>query len=219
MAVRFTPELDADVLRALGFLPTSPDGVVPDGVVTVTGDRFAKSWERRPTEAFEGYHQLWPSFSRDFDAFRDHLVDAGRPEPTIVECELRYTNPASAEEGWHRHGQLERLLLRWLGQELAGGFLPGPDEVAANATFVLPGRHHQGSGSLTISLHSVNGEGPEPLSGMTLSATGKVTGDVTAARAFFDSAFEWIVRGYASLAPPMPEDLRPRTGLLRRARR
>lgn len=214
MAVRFSPEFDAGALRALGPVPASHDGVV-----TVSADRFAKCWERRPAEPFEGYHRLWPSFSRDFDAFRHRIVDMGRPAPSIAECELRYTNPANAEESWHRHGQLERLLLRWLGQELAGGFLPGPDDVAANATFALSGGHHQGSGTLTIALQSVNGEGPDPLVGMTLSAAGKVTGDVDEAQAFFDSAFEWIVRGYASLAPPTPEEVRPRTGLLRRARR
>lgn len=215
MAVRFSPELDADAVAACSPAPTSQDG----GTLTLGRDRFAKAWARGPNEAFEGYEQLWPSFWRDLEAVRGRIVASGRPEPVLVECELRYTNPINAEETWHRHGQLERLLLRWLGQEMAGGFLPGPDDVVANATFTLPGARHKGSGTLTISLQSVNGEGPGPLMGMTLSAVGKVQGDLAGARAFFDSAFEWIVRGFASLAPPMPEEVRPRSGLIRRARR
>lgn len=208
---------DSNVTMAVTFAPgrcathvadRSPDRVA---ATVATGDVFSMSWSRRAGEAFRGYDELWSSFADALSEFLRSLPPDG-PRPSITGCRLSYLNPVTAEEGWHHRYQLERLLLQWLGRELSGEFLPRPDDLTANATFRFPEDSGGGpAGTLTITLESIPHEGPEPLTGMTLCASGAVQGPGLApAKAFFDTAFEWVVRGFASLAPTGLDEHRPR---------
>lgn len=187
------------------------------GDMSVSADQVTRSWWRQPNEAFARYDVLWPSFARELADLTDRLEAAGHVPAPISACELSYLNPVTAEEDWHRHGQLEQVLLRWLGTEVAGEHLPAPDDVVANATFRFDPQMQRSGGTLTVTLESIAHEGPEPLMGMTLRAQGVVEGPgLGPAGAFFDTAFEWIIRGYASLAPLSPEQPRLRLRAPRR---
>jgi hypothetical protein len=200
MAVRFSPALPASATDALGRRFEGRGSTLECGA-----NRLARSWQRQPGEPFVGYDELWPAFSADHASWAGVVRDCGIEVPDITECELAYANPMTVEESWQRHGRLERLLVNWLGRHLSGEYLPPPEGVVTDATFRMPGRG-RAAGTLTVSLETIAHEGPEPLVGTTLTARSAVDGaGLGAAKAFFDEAFEWIVRGYASLAPLEPD--------------
>jgi hypothetical protein len=213
MAVSFSPELPAAAVAALGRRDEARGGE-PEVSDRVLG----RSWGRRPHDAYEGYDDLWPTLAADFSELTSWCAANGVPEPSVTGCELTYTNPVMAGEGWQQHGQLERLVVQWLGQQLAGDFLPSPADVVAGANFQFPAGRGGVAGTLTVTLRAMSGEGPEPLMGLTLSARGAVEGPgLEEAKAFFDNAFEWVVRACASLVPVAPQARRRAPALVRRA--
>lgn len=194
MAVRYcATDATASGLRAL----EPPPGV------TVEPDqhRLTRSWDRRAGDPFPSLDSLWSRFAQDLDLFDEACRGRGVQEPTVERCELSYVNAVTAEEEWVRRRHLERVLIRALRQELGGDFLPPAAGVTAETTFAVHASDGLHAGQLCITVSSVTSEVPNPLLGLSLTASGPVavTGRDGVAQ-FFDAAFEWIVRGFASVA-------------------
>lgn len=174
------------------------------GAVADPGEnRFSMGWERRPHDPYRSYGDCWPPFAEEVSALQQASTDAGADAPVFSACELSYVNPVTFEEHGPRQGRLERLLLRWLLPDPGDGWLPRPDQVLTDTTFPMTGRADGAPGRLSVRMHALWTETSEPLYGMTLSAhCGVHSPRLDALGAAFDVAFEWIVRGYATLGDP-----------------
>lgn len=168
-------------------------------------NRFSMGWERGRHEAFPSYDDCWPAFAEEVGGLQQAFAAAGAGDPTFSDCELTYANPVTFEEQLPHQGRLERLLVRWLVPDAGDGWLPPPDGIVADATFPMskgggvPGR-------LSVRMQAVSTETSEQLFGMTLSAQCVVASSrLDALGAAFDVAFDWIVRGYATLGDPVDE--------------
>jgi hypothetical protein len=178
------------------------------GVADAGENRFSLGWERRPHEPFASYGDCWPALAEDLVALQQVFVvtgaGTGAVGPIFSACELSYVNPVTFEEHGQRHGRLERLLVRWLLPEPGDGWLPAPDHLVTCATFPMTQTADGAPGQLSVQMRSMPGETPEPVFGMTLSANCAVhSARLDALEAAFDVAFEWIVRGYATLGEPL----------------
>jgi hypothetical protein len=200
MTAHRTPLEDLLVSRlvmAVGFQGASPSTAASPWWAT-------RCWPRPAHQGFAPYDELWPEFARDLAALGKLRPDDGRPLP-VSECELVYVNPVTPVEQWPHSSRLERLLLGWFGDGAGGDLLPQPDQVVADAHFALP--HHGAAppGTMTISMQWVSAESAHPMVGLTFSARSPVPdGELDSVRSFFDSAFEWIVRGFAAVAESSP---------------
>ena len=177
-----------------------------------------RAWPRAPHHSFPDYDSLWPQFAADLDDVAEQCTENGRLPPAAAECELRFVNPVTPVEPWPRTSRLERLLLHWFADTAADGLLPTPEFAVADAHFSMPPRGKAPPGRMTIEMRWMSIEGPEPVVGMTLSARSRaLDGELGAARAFFDNAFEWIVRGFAAVSESTPVGA-PEPGALQRVR-
>ena len=200
MAVRVDPgtPLSADIVAR--WQSDRPDDAVADA-----GDnRLSGTWARQPREPFPANADCWPAFAADLRALQGAYRHAEAQEPTFSECELVYVNPVTFEEQWPRHSRLERLLVRWLVPEPGDGWLSAPEGIVADATFPMRPGADGAPGRLCVRMNALSTETSEQLFGMTLSAHCIVdSADVTALEAAFDVAFDWVVRGYATLGDPV----------------
>lgn len=165
--------------------------------------RFARAWPRLPHQGFPSYEESWPQFASEFERFQRALVADSEAEPVVDECELSYLNAVTPEDEWSGRSMLERLVVEWLTHNAYDGLLPPPEQVVTDTRFRIRDRSGRSGGHLSVAVHSLPGEGPTPMTAVTLSARGHVRGEgLDGAQAFFDTAFDWIVRGFASLASP-----------------
>ncbi len=183
-----------------------PEGTTPGAVAReLDARRFAHSWSRVPFEGFPDYESVWLAFAEDYAQIERAVIARGCDILLIEECELCYVNVVTPEERWARRSHLERLFADRLRQCPYDTFLPSPDEVVSDTRFRIPGADGRPAGTLSVTVHSLAAEGgTTPMTGITLSARGRVkSATLGGVKAFFDVAFEWIVRGYASLASPL----------------
>ena len=166
-------------------------------------NRFSMTWDRQPHEPFPSYQDCWPTFAEGMDGLQRAFADTGAGAPTFSDCELTYTNPVTFEEQWPRQSRLERLLLRWLVPEAGDGWLPAPEGIVADTSFPMTRGRDGAPGRLCVRMQSVATETSEQLFGMTLSAHCVVgSTDLVVLENAFDVAFDWIVRGFATLGDP-----------------
>jgi hypothetical protein len=169
------------------------------GHLEVTPERLSVRWLRLPHDAYPSYDDIWPIFADDLRAFRGFASSPGLAEAPMTTCELTYVNPVSPGEDWKRRGPLERMLMQWAGVDPGETLLPVPDDIQADTRYKISGHGGAPVGRLSVSVHSVWVEAPEPMVLVTLSAQGHpVGGGTKGVKEFFDTGFEWIVRGFAS---------------------
>ena len=173
----------------------------PDcGALHVTPERLSVSWTRQPHDGFASYDRIWPVFADDLENFEAFVRTQGLRHFPVGGCELTYVNPIAPGEDWRRRGVLERLLMQWARIDPTETLLPTPDEVESGTRYRIPGQDGAAVGRLFVTVHSVWLETPEPMILVTLSARGRPVGEGTeGAKVFFDTGFEWIVRGFAAV--------------------
>lgn len=197
-AIRSWQELvEADTIEGLHQRRETPN-------TETDGTRFAVTWPRLPNTGFPSYQEMWPEFRGAFDRLQQSAIDGGATAPLVDECELSYLNAITPEEQWSRHMPLEHFLVQWFSQNPYDTFLPSPDEVLTDTRFRIRDGKGRAMGTLSVNVHSLAGEGGVPMMAATISAHGRVHArKLDGAEAFFHTAFDWIVRGFASLASPL----------------
>jgi hypothetical protein len=178
-----------------------PQLLGPDcGALDVTPDRLRVSWARQLHDGFASYDDIWPVFADDLEYFEAFVRAQGLGHFPVGSCELTYVNPIAPGEDWRRRGVLERLLMQWARIDPTETLLPTPDEVESGTRYRIPGQDGAAVGRLFVTVHSVWLETPEPMILVRLSARGRPVGEGTeGTKMFFDTGFEWIVRGFAAV--------------------
>lgn len=167
------------------------------GIVQVQRDRFLHNWKKvQPGDEYPRYKTVIELFRERLDAFEAFLKEhsLGSLEPR--QYELTYVNHIPKGEGFTGLREIGRILPDY---DWRAGlrFLPEPESVNWRTAFALPdrtGRVHatiRSASRLTDSL---------PLLLLELTARG-MPKDTTrdAMWSWFETAHEWIVRGFADL--------------------
>jgi len=189
--------------RMTGVLPSPSVWFVADGrneLLQVQRDRFTRNWAKQSgDESYPSFDALWPKFASDFTSLSSFLEIEKFGTPSVTQCELTYVNPIKAGAGWSNHGELDKVLAPWSGQQ-SEPFLPYPDDAQVAMRYTIPDDDGIPVGRLYVKVDSVISPEQEPVILMTLSARGRPLGPgLEGAKGFLDLAHEWIVRGFTSL--------------------
>jgi uncharacterized protein (TIGR04255 family) len=159
-------------------------------------DRFYFNWRCRGDdyprypyviEKFENVSKIVKSFFSEFEI--------GELKP--MEYELNYTNHIPLGQGWETIEDLSNVFKDFTWSKNANRFLPRPEGVAWNTSFQIPNE----KGILSVKLNqATRQEDKVRIIVFELTVRGNVDllGDIPA-RQFFDTAHEWIVRGFTDL--------------------
>jgi uncharacterized protein (TIGR04255 family) len=168
------------------------------GIIQVQRDRFLHNWrETRPEDAYPRYHRVIEMFREHLSTFRVFLEenDLGKIKP--LQYELTYINHVMQGEGWNTISDLGEVFPNHNWQDRENGFLPLPDNINWQTSFVMPNR----AGRLHTRIqNAVRLKDKHPLLRFELTARG--IGEYSTLDMmwnWFDLAHEWIVLGFAEL--------------------
>jgi uncharacterized protein (TIGR04255 family) len=162
-------------------------------------DRFYFNWRRRE-DVYPRYTHVITSFERVLNSVEEFFNEFKLGELKPIEYELAYVNQIQKGQGWNTIDDLPKIFSDFVWGKTTGRFLPNPVNVAWQADFPLP----QKRGHLTVNLKQATRTADKvPLLVFELATRG--SGESTskgAMREWFDTAHEWIVRGFTDLTTP-----------------
>lgn len=204
--------------QEIGTLSASPQlrswFLVEDGtqLIQVQSDGFIRNWRKRETApVYPRYHMVRESFVRDVGVFRSFLEDVGLRLTSIVNCEISYINHVVvAEDSPGAVGGVGAVLKGFTYP--SPEFLPQPEAIASVAGYPMY-KNDRFAGRLRVSAQPafLVGSGQKIIN-LTLAARSRSKiGDMNTALEFFDSAHEWIVRGFTDFTTNSMHELWGRT--------
>jgi uncharacterized protein (TIGR04255 family) len=187
--------------------PMLPDPLLPrvwfvhidgTGIVQVQRDRFLHNWKKAaPKDDYPRYHLLKQMFTARYGKFSQFIAgrDLGPINP--IQYEITYVNHIQRGEGWNALEDVGSIFpdFRWRADDKR--FLPSPSGNNLRLTFDLPDR--------TARLHFTVRDGIRThdqahLMICELTVRGMPPSDSQEAmETWFDTAREWIVRGFVDL--------------------
>ena len=169
-----------------------------NGIVQVQRDRFLHNWKK--VQADDEY----PRFSEVISMFRERLAsfDAFLAEAELGpirprQYELTYVNHIPADKGFEGLADIGEVLPDSCWRKEPNRFLPEPDGINWRTSFRLP----ECAGRLHVTVRSaVRQQDQVPI--LLLELTARGIGEDPSRKsmwAWFDTAHEWIVRGFTDL--------------------
>lgn len=173
--------------------------VTKDGrnLIQVQRDRFLYNWRKRdPVDKYVRFAPIKEEFFKHWKEFCNFLTECGLSGPALDQCELTYVNRINQGEGWTSMADLERLFTNFTWRPRSG-FLPEPENLGWNLRFALPGE----VGRLHAKVVPVRAKPDKPLAiRFALTARGAPSDfKEESISAWFDTAHEWIVKGFVDL--------------------
>ena len=159
-------------------------------------DRFYFNWRCR-NDDYPRYPYVIDKFESASSIIKSFFSEFDLGELKPVEYELNYTNHIPMGQGWETTDDLSRIFRDFTWSKSADRFLPRPEDVAWNTNFKLP----DDKGKLTVKLkQAIRQEDKVRILVLELTVRGVVDllGDISV-RKWFDTAHEWIVRGFTDL--------------------
>jgi uncharacterized protein (TIGR04255 family) len=167
-----------------------------DFVVQVQDSRFHYNWRRlSPDSVYPRFPKVFDGFLNTWGMFSAFLKRARLSEPTPNRYELTYVNQLDAL-GSIRVEQSVKLF-DW--KQLKAEFLTEPQQTNIGWSFLLP----DGKGIMNVSINRViRPEGGSAVL-FTLACSGPAGKATTySLNDWFETAHEWIVRGFTDLTTP-----------------
>jgi len=171
------------------------------GIIQVQRDRFLQNWRKtRPDDEYPRYLKVYGSFQDHLQKFRQFLNEADLGEIQPLQYEMSYVNHIPLGEGWTKKSEIGEVFPDCSWRSDAVRFLPEFEGFSWRAAFPLPA----GSGRLHVKAqHVVRLTDQRPMFLLDLTARGiGVDGSLNGMRSWFDTAREWIVRGFTDLTGP-----------------
>ena len=172
-----------------------PDGT---GIIQVQRDRFLHNWKTTgPGDEYPRYHSVSKRFLQYMEKFKNFVEESGLGVLNLTQYDLTYVNHILKGEGWEDLADLGSIFPDFSWGKRKDRFLPVFSDVNWQSTVDLPEK----SGRLRIGIRSGNRqEDGFPLVRFELAARG-VGSDKSeeGMRDWFDTAHEWIVRGFTDL--------------------
>ncbi len=165
-------------------------------LVQVQQDRFARNWRKRGDREYPRYERVREGFLASWSVFKAFVERELQATPRVDRCELVYVNHIRAdsfEANLEPHRVLNRLT------PATGGFLPALQQWSWFSSYNFS--HEVQDGELRI--QAAPGwieEERLPIVVLTLVARGVPSdGSDDALVRFFDSARQWIVKGFTEI--------------------
>lgn len=166
-------------------------------LIQVQRDRFIRNWRKvGDGDIYPRYERLKPQFEHDWAVFCAFLREFELGSPEVNQCEVTYINHFEIGRELDAYGEAHKVI-RLLSSEARSEFLPGPEIVRINTTYMMADK----KGRLHVELQPVirRHDAREMLQ-LTLTARGRPASsrpkDVLE---WFDMGHEWIVRGFTDL--------------------
>jgi uncharacterized protein (TIGR04255 family) len=159
-------------------------------------DRFYFNWRSRG-DNYPRYPYVIEKFQDVSDTIRSFFSEFELGELKPVGYELNYTNHIPLEDEWQTVDDFSNVFRDFTWVKHTDRFLPRPEGIAWNTSFRLP----KENGILSVKLNqATRQEDKVRIIVFELTVRGNVDllGD-TSERQFFDTAHEWIVRGFTDL--------------------
>jgi uncharacterized protein (TIGR04255 family) len=174
-------------------------------LIQVQKDRFIQNWRKtRPADEYPHYSQLRQEFEQDLGLFCDFVESEQLGKVEIKQCEVSYINHIELEEGWQSLAKMPDVFPCWRG-ETSGQFLPPPELVGVNVSYLMPGN----KGRLRLSLQPmIRQTDAREILQLTVMARGcpasSATSDILN---WLDSGHEWAVKGFTDFTSTRMHDL------------
>lgn len=170
-----------------------------DQLIQFQFDRFYFNWRRRK-DVYPRYSYVIKNFEYVLNTIKIFFDEFDLGEIKPIEYELSYINHIQKGQEWNTPDDLPKIFSDFAWRQMAGRFLPSPENIAWQTNFPLP----ENKGNLTVNLkQAIRTEDKVPL--LVLELTARWLGESTskiAIREWFDVAHEWIVRGFTDLTTP-----------------
>lgn len=164
-----------------------------DELVQFQTDRFYFNWRRRNRD-YPRYGHVVGNFEGLFTTIKELFKDFDLGEPEPIQHELTYINHIPKGVGWKTIDDLAEVFSDFFWSKSAGRFLPDPEEINWATKFSFPEKKSH----LIITLkQAIRAEDELPILIYELKALGMDSDSNV--RTWFDSAHEWIVRGFTDL--------------------
>jgi uncharacterized protein (TIGR04255 family) len=162
-------------------------------VVQVQDSRFHVNWRKtKSTDAYPRYSTIFEKFQRLWKEFLAFVASSGLPSIKPRMYELTYVNHIDAS-GQGFATQVANLVKMYRWEEVKPAFLPQPSSLAAMWQFGLP----ESQGNLNANLSHARRE-QESIVVLNMGCLGPATA-ANGLAGWFDTAHEWIVRGFTDL--------------------
>jgi uncharacterized protein (TIGR04255 family) len=179
-------------------------------LIQIQRDRFIINWRKvQGDEIYPRYEkEMRPRFEREWGHFKKFIADENLGTIEIKQCEITYVNDIVKGQGWDEFPQALALFANWLGRG-SDGFLPAPETLAMNGSFLMP--DHRGRlrfATMQVLRQFDNREAVQ----LRLVARGMPESSADSdVMNWMDFGREWIVRGFTDLTSPSAHKLWKRT--------
>jgi len=167
-----------------------------DQLIQFQVNRFYFNWRRREGKypryehVIKNFEYVWKTVEKFFNEF-----ELGKLEPE--ELELSYINHIPKDQGWNTIDDLSEIFSDFIWEKRTDRFLPNPDKIAWQTEYPV----QDNKGHLFVNLkQAIRTEDKVPI--LVLELKMKGIGESTekeAIREWFDTAHEWIVKGFTDL--------------------
>lgn len=171
-----------------------------DWLLQVQNNRFLSNWKRK-TPAYPKYKGFCERFDKQWGKFNEFLKSENLGEPELLQCEVTYINHIDVDVDFN---DLCKIFPVWNGFK-KGGFLPAPEAIAINSTFVIP----ENIGRLYIVMQPVVRHTDIKIV-IQLSVTAKVKIASNSNHAMSEAlktAHEWCVNGFTDFTSEQMHDI------------
>lgn len=163
-------------------------------LIQIQDSRFHHNWRRvNNSTEYPRFPEVYRRFIATWGLFSDFLKREGLPQPRLTRYELTYVNEIaiSSETMVSDVEKFVRMYASLTNRE----FLPSPSSVGTNWQFALPERKGQLHATLS---HARKPDGQEAAV-LALNCFGPAASKGYTMAEWFQTAHEWIVRGFADL--------------------
>ena len=178
-------------------------------VIQVQRDRFLCNWRKTdPNDKYPRYENIRSAFEKAWKQFCDFLEREGIGGPELRQCEVTYYNHIERGAGWETFEDLRNVLAVWSG-DTSEEFLPVPETVQMNVTYVMP--DHRGRLRVSLAPAVRHADGKDILQ-LVLTARGRPeSSEIDDILRWFDVGREWIVQGFTAFTAKKVHSLWKRT--------
>lgn len=170
-------------------------------LIQVQQDRFAHNWRKvGEGDEYPRYEHVRETFRNRLGTFEQFLGREKVGDLVPNQCEVTYVNHIVGGRGWHNHGELAAVLAPFNGK-CSDKFLPEPEEIRLDGSYVIPGSNGRPLGRFRYSVKpAYRRDDDQPIFVLNLTARGRPEGDgIDGVLRFLNTGHEWIVRGFAAV--------------------
>ena len=163
-------------------------------LIQLQDSRFHHNWRRvNDSTEYPRFPEVYGKFVTTWGLFSDFLKRQGIPQPRLTRYELTYVNEIEISPKTMA-SDVERFVRMYVSLTNLE-FLPSPSSVGSSWQFVLP----EGKGQLHANLSHVRKPDGRETAILALNCFGPAASKNYTMPEWFQTAHEWIVRGFADL--------------------